>query len=220
MARIIIEKKDPEELANTLTGKEQQKNDQQAGNLISKAKRSFFGKLRMKFEAKTFSSGLSSEVFCYNGIRTDYTSIDSENQATQDVAEVKENPINTCETDNLREQILVYVNYLNGQVVDAWKSRYVKLWEGILDLDIVAKAVYNPGKQQGTNFNRNLVANIIHYLGNQNQENRRVFKDYNAARYTEKLELNKDHSVRAALGQDPTEEICKALDKYIENFLL
>jgi hypothetical protein len=174
----------------------------------------------MKFEAKTFSSGLSSEVFCYNGIRKDYTSTESRNQATQAVAEEKENPINTRETDNLREQILVYVNYLNGLVVDAWKSRYMKLWEGILDLNMVAKAVYKPGKQQGTNFNRNLVANIIHYLGNQNQENKRVFKDYNAAQYAEKLELNKDHSVRAALGQDPTEEVCKELDKYIENFLL
>ena len=122
------------------------------------------------------------------------------------------------EIQPLRDQILMYVSRLSGQVADVWKSNYMKLWEGILALDVVEKAVYNPGKQQSTTFNRNLVANIIHFLGNNAEDC--IYVDYNAAVYTEKLEGDKDHSVRAALGKDPSEDITKSLARYIQLFNL
>jgi hypothetical protein len=124
------------------------------------------------------------------------------------------------ETDDLREQILLYVCNLSGQVKDNWKALYKKLWNGILDLEDVKARIYNPGKQQGTNFNRNLVANIIFYLGNHTREEFLVYKNYNASLFTEKLEANKEHSVRAALGKYPPREIKMSLDKFMENFLL
>lgn len=129
-------------------------------------------------------------------------------------------PADVRETQPIREQILAYVSCLSGLVSDHWKSRYMKLWEGILDLDIVAGEVYSPGKQQGTNFNRNMVANIIHYLGNPQKAENRVYADYNAARYAEKLDGDKDHSVRAALGKAPSDDIVRRLDRYLETFQL
>jgi hypothetical protein len=123
-------------------------------------------------------------------------------------------------TDDLREQILLYVKNLNGHVKDKWKAQYMKLWNGILDLEDVKARIYNPGKQQGTNFNRNLVANIIFYLGNQTREELLVYKKYNASLFAEKLEANKEHSVRAALGKYPPQEIMKSLDRFMKLFLL
>lgn len=70
--------------------------------------------------------------------------------------------------------------------------------------------IFNPGKQQDTNFNRNLVANIIHYL-----DGRGVYKDnYNAALFAQILEGDKDHSVRSALGKYPSEDIVSRLNRH------
>ena len=132
----------------------------------------------------------------------------------------RKNPIEQRELAPVREQILLYVSCLSGQVADDWKSRYQKLWDGILDIKEVAAKVYNPGKQQKTTFNRNLVANIIFYLGNHVRAEHVVYKDYNATLFTEKLEADKDHPVRAALGRFPEETIKKSLDRFMETFLL
>lgn len=120
----------------------------------------------------------------------------------------------------LREHIMLYISCLSGQVADPWKSRYEKLWQGILDLDVVAAKVYDRGKQQKTNFNRNLVANIIYWLGNNPNSAYRVYTDYNAALFTERLEADKDHPVRAELRKDPPAEIVSRLSSFMENFLL
>jgi len=120
----------------------------------------------------------------------------------------------------LRNQILLYVSCLNIHVADSWRSRYQKLWEGILDLKILQDTLYDTGKQQGTNFNRNLVANIIHYLGNTGKPEDRIYPNYNAALFAEHLEGSKDHSVRGQLGQNPSDAICSRLDKYLETFTL
>jgi hypothetical protein len=129
-------------------------------------------------------------------------------------------PADTLEIHDLREQILRYVGRLSSQVADVWKSRYEKLWQGILDLDVVAARVYDRGKQQKTNFNRNLVANIIYWLGNNVNSAYRVYTDYNAALFTEKLEADKDHPVRAELRKDPPSEIVTRLSSFMETFLL
>ena len=114
----------------------------------------------------------------------------------------------------IREQVLAYVSCLSGQVDDEWKSRYMKVWADILDLDVVSASIYNPGKQQGTNFNRNLVANIIHYLAQ-----RGIYGDdkrYNAAQIAVYLEGRSDHSVRMALGEFPPTPITSRLDRYFQ----
>ena len=112
----------------------------------------------------------------------------------------------------IRTEILAYVNKLRRYVNDDWKNRYTKIWEEILDLEIIAQEVYTPGKQQGTDFNRNLVANIIHFLDSQ-----KAYKEtYNASTMATALEGDKDHSVRAALGKDPSPAITSRLKRYFE----
>lgn len=116
------------------------------------------------------------------------------------------------------KEILTYVARLRGQVADKWKSRYMKLWEEILDLKVVTAKVYDPGKQQETNFNRNLVANIIYYLGCYGQPDNSIFSVYNASHFTELLESDKDHSVRAELRKLPPPDICSRIDKLLDDW--
>lgn len=112
----------------------------------------------------------------------------------------------------IREEILKYVSRLSGQVANEWKSRYMNIWGEILELEIVADKIYEPGKQQGTNFNRNLVANIIHYLNNKN-----IFREYVPAHISALLEGSSDHSVRGELGKDPSDDaIVSRLNRYFE----
>ena len=116
--------------------------------------------------------------------------------------------------DVLRQQILDYVGSLIYQVDDGYKSRYRCMWEDILDLSVVSASVYNPGKQQGTCFNRNLVANIIPYLAGRGVYGDK--NDYNAAQFAMFLQGDKNHAVRAALGSDPEPEIVSRLNRYFE----
>ena len=115
----------------------------------------------------------------------------------------------------IREEIINYVSRLRPFLVDEQKSGYMKLWKEILDLDIIAGEVYNPGKQQGTNFNRSLVANIIYYMvkkdffGEQNS--------YNASLFAVALEGSAEHSVRAELRMLPAPDIISRLDCVLEN---
>lgn len=118
---------------------------------------------------------------------------------------------NPVETAPIRDEILLYVSCLRTMLADGWKSRYQVMWADILDLEAVSSKVYDPGKQQGTNFNRNLVANIVHYLNGKG-----VYREYNAARFSELLEGTSDHSVRAALGSNPNPDIVSRLDRYFE----
>ena len=115
----------------------------------------------------------------------------------------------------IREEIINYVSRLRPFLVDEQKSGYMKLWKEILDLDIIAGEVYNPGKQQGTNFNRSLVANIIYYMVKKN-----FFGDnnsYNASLFAVALEGSAEHSVRAELRTLPAADIISRLDCVLEN---
>lgn len=112
----------------------------------------------------------------------------------------------------IRTEILSYVSRVRPLLADDWKKRYMKIWEDILGLNVVENVVYQSGKQQGTNFNRNLVANIIHYL-----DGRGAYKEkYSASEMARALEGDKDHSVRGALGNDPALEIVSRLNRYFE----
>jgi len=119
------------------------------------------------------------------------------------------------DTTPIRSEILNYVSRLRPFLVDKEKNGYMKLWEEILALDIIAGEVYNPGKQQGTNFNRSLVANIIYYLvmkGFFGDEN-----DYNSSQFAVALEGSAERSVRAELRMLPADDIISRLDLVLEN---
>lgn len=120
----------------------------------------------------------------------------------------------------IHKEILSYVSCLSGRVADKWKDSYMKLWIGILDLEVVKSRIYDPGKQKGSNFNRNLVANIIYYLGHSGKQEDRVFPNYNATYFTNDLGHKKGASVRAALGKNPPEPIVRRLDSFMETFQL
>lgn len=126
---------------------------------------------------------------------------------------VKSADANT-DTTPIREEILNYVSCIRPQLKDEWKSRYMEMWQGILDLDAIAQVVYDPGKQQDTNFNRALIANIIHYLGGKGIYN----ETYSATTMAVTLEGNKDHTVRGPLGKDPSDAIVSRLNRFFETF--
>ena len=142
-----------------------------------------------------------------------HTSVPCNNTNNDTRARHSRQPVQQCPSEDiadLRVEILEYANRLRTFLADEWKGRYRKTWESILDMEVVAKSVYTPGKQQGTNFNRSLVANIIHYL----QGKGAYGENYNAARFAEQLEGEREHSVRSALGKDPSDEIVSCLDRH------
>ena len=116
------------------------------------------------------------------------------------------------DTAQLRGEILNYVSRLRSCLSDDWKSSYLRTWGDILDIEAVSLSVYNPGKQQKTNFNRTLVANIVHYLHGKGA----YVGNYNAAQFAHLLEGSKDHPVRSALGKDPSADIVSRLDRHFE----
>lgn len=100
-----------------------------------------------------------------------------------------------------RAEILQYAGTLKQYVAPGWKNRYEGLWRSILDLPEVSAAVYEPGKQKDTTFNRNLVANIIYIMCNTG-----VITETNATILTLVLEGDKDHPVRAQLRKAPEDK--------------
>lgn len=134
-------------------------------------------------------------------------------QAASQSAKV-ERPIasNTAVDENIRKEIIEYACKVRYHLAGEWKSRYEKMWNDILDLDVVSRDIYKVGKQQGTNFNRNLVANILCYM-----DSLGVFgNSYNAASMAMALEGSKESSIRAALRKAPSAEIVSRLNRYFE----
>ena len=88
-----------------------------------------------------------------------------------------------------------------------WREKYQALWEEILELPAVADKIYDKGRQQGTAFNRNLVANILHLM----VEQKVLTVTSNAKKMAEILEGDANASVRAKLGEMPPREIEQAI---------
>ena len=62
--------------------------------------------------------------------------------------------------NGLRQSVIDYVNRLMPVVTAKYREDYSKIWLDILEEEAVSSVIYNRGKQQGTVFNRNLVAQI------------------------------------------------------------
>lgn len=116
----------------------------------------------------------------------------------------------------IRIEILNYVSRVRPLLTYEAKSTYMKMWEDILSLPEVENKVYKPGKQWGTNFHRDLVANILYHL-----RTRKIYKvvykdNYNGAAMAEALEGVRDHSVKHALREEPPMDVCEAVDKLLK----
>lgn len=122
----------------------------------------------------------------------------------------------TNNNQQVKEEIIDYVGRLKPMVRYDWLDRYDQLWLGILELKEVKTLVYNSGKQQGTKFNRNLVAQITHLMGNT------IFVSTNTVKMANYLEPSKgsDHPVRQKLGEAPDKEVKKSVEEYMKQQIL
>lgn len=115
-----------------------------------------------------------------------------------------EKVLQDAEREKRKADILQYVAKLSQYVSKDWKNRYETLWKNILALPEVEAEVYEPGKQKGTTFNRNLIANIICMM-----VRTEVFTTNNATHLTIALEGDKEHSVRNQLREYPQNDDIK-----------
>lgn len=115
-----------------------------------------------------------------------------------------------------KDAIMEYVKRLMPVVKEEYQSVYCEMWLGILDVKEVKSLVYNKGKQQGTTFNRDFVAQIIHQLGS-----RIYMPEANAVVMAEHLEpeKGKNHPVRQKLGESPDKSIKKAIEAFLKEQL-
>lgn len=115
-----------------------------------------------------------------------------------------EKVLQDAEREKRKADIMQYVAKLARYVSKNWKNRYETLWKNILALPEVEAEVYEPGKQKGTTFNRNLIANIICMM-----VSAEVFNTDNATHLTIALEGDKEHSVRNQLREYPQNDDIK-----------
>ena len=116
------------------------------------------------------------------------------------------------EKGNIQKEILHYVSQIRHKLKADMDKRYEHLWARIVEHEAFDVDLYDPGKQQCT-FNRNLVANIIHYL-----DGKGFYEEpYSAAAMTRALEKGEDqHPARKALGADPEPQFSKIIDEILE----
>ena len=117
----------------------------------------------------------------------------------------------------IRPQIIEYVGKTLLLVSDDWRSKYMNLWNDILNIPEVDAEVYEKGRQVGTTFNRAFVANIIHFLGNYKGKKKGMFKKWEAKDIAIHLEGTWECSTRTHLGIDPSTAIQNAILKLINS---
>ena len=127
-------------------------------------------------------------------------------QTTGGLKEVKE------DKDEVRAKILRYVKQTEDLATELWKRKYMPLWEQILSIKQVDAEVYDPGGQQGTSFNRVLVAAIMRVLLDNDVYQYRC----TATALAIALEGSKDHHVRQEIGKYPSAEIQSAVKTLLE----
>ena len=119
----------------------------------------------------------------------------------------------TCNPQPDKKSIIDYVMKLHPVYVSKeWQDKYEGLWKQILELPVVAEKIYDKGRQQGTTFNRNLVANILHLMA----EKKVLAFTANATKMAEVLEGDANASVRAKLGEMPPKEVKDAVEEWLK----
>ena len=114
------------------------------------------------------------------------------------------------DVERATQAAMEYVGRLKDMVNPVWEEQYMNMFRRIFALPQVRVNIAIIGKQQGTIFNRNLVANFVHMMLDE------IFvPTANPSRMAEKLENNKDHSVKAALGVVPDDKQVKEAVKDI-----
>lgn len=108
----------------------------------------------------------------------------------------------TYTVEQHRQEIRIYIDKVRCFVVDEWREQWPVIWNEIIINDDLKDKILLVGKQREATFNRSLVANIIHLLGDE----MKMMKPYNATKIAEILEGNKNHSVRMELGIRPEEK--------------
>lgn len=119
---------------------------------------------------------------------------------------------NDTDVEQATKAAMEYVGRLKDMVTPAWEERYMDMFKRIFALPQVRVNIALVGKQQGTTFNRNLVASFVQMML---LENEIFVPTANPSRMAEKLEHNKDHSVKAALGAVPDDKQLKQAVKEI-----
>lgn len=117
------------------------------------------------------------------------------------------------DTNVVREEILTWISKVRPLLDDAWKAKFPKIWEDILDMQEVKDKVYDWGNQKKTNFNQYLLGNILYYIfedcGAWSEE-----KEYNASEVCRYLIGTTEHQLRKELGKYPPEDVKNRLRTY------
>lgn len=153
--------------------------------------------LRGLFEGGNFPNA-QINVLTGNGVQVSY------NRSKEKEKEVP---------NGLRKSVMDYVNRLMPVVAVEYREEYSKIWMEILEEDAVSNVVYDPGRQKGTVFNRNLVAHIsrmmlmVGIIGNNTN-------DKEMAELLEP-EKGKDHPIRNQLALIPDDDRIKKAVKEV-----
>lgn len=142
------------------------------------------------------------------------TTVINYNYGTND--KTKTEPVGNVDNSAIRQVILNYVSKTLKLVEKKWQAGYLDLWNEILDLEEVKAEIYDTGRQQGTVFNRKLVANIIFCLGNFRSKGAGMFGAYSATPIVKELEGTRMCSTRTELGSQPEPEIRDAIRQLLK----
>lgn len=128
-----------------------------------------------------------------------------------------EKPESNIDLDMVKAEICKFVSKITPKLKPKWQNCWQHFWKGLLNLDIIEQQINDITKQQGTTFNRKLVCNVIRYLDQKGFYE----KDFNASEMARMLEGDDQHSIRThGLNTCPDDNVCKRIDRYIEEFNL
>ncbi len=114
------------------------------------------------------------------------------------------------DTGNIQKLVMNYVSCIRPFVKEELDKPYMQLWTRILEHDAFKVDLYDPGKQS-CRFNRNLVANVMHYLDDKGFYKR----PYNQSEMARAVEGDADSPVRKGFREYPEKKYRDALDAII-----
>ena len=117
------------------------------------------------------------------------------------------------DTDNLQRDVLNYASRIRGDYFNPdYDKLYEKLWARIIEHEPFDVDLYDPGKQHCA-YNRNLIANVIHYLNGKGFYK----KPYNKSELARLLEDDEESSIRKALRFDPEPKYIRVVDEVLKD---